>query len=163
MGTSVGTNLTPTEITILRELAIGHQYEEISRILRKTLYSIHVHAQHIRQKTGIRHTKGVFCQGACAAWLDEHPEVKQRAKLATVPTPRQFEIMVKFAAGKDFDQIAREMGISKATATNQMAAARARAGIYSKNQYADRRKQIQDYLERHEAPAPVTMADPMCQ
>lgn len=152
--------LTPTEITILRELAIGRHYAEISRILRKTLYSIHVHAQHIREKTGIRHTKGIFAQADCSAWLSAHPEIKQRAKLATVPTPRQFEIMVKFAAGKDYEQIAREMGITTATASNQLAAARARAGIYSSNPYVDRRKQIRDYLESRE---PVTMDDPMFQ
>lgn len=150
--------LTPKQLLILRYLAIGGwSNQRICEELRITLACFYVHCQHLRERTGIADLKD---PRQCKKWLEAHPEARKRAHLPTVPTRRQFEILQAFADGKDYNQIATEMHLSRRTVLSQMSAARLRAGITG-SPFADRREQVREYLSR--ASGKVTMADPMFQ
>lgn len=146
--------LTPKQLSVLRYLAVGsYSNRQICEELQITPACFYVHCQHIRKRTGITDTKNAR---QCATWLAAHPEAKRRANLPTVPTRRQFEILEKYGAGKDLDKIASEMGLKKNTVATQLSAARIRAGITGPA-FADKRKQVRDYLER--VSEKVTMND----
>lgn len=149
--------MTNKELLVLRELAIGRTYSQVSENLRMSLPSVHVHCQHIREKTGIPTTLQPRASALCAEWLDKYPELKSRSKLPIVPSPRQMQIMQMVAQSKTTQQIAADLGIAHGTVNAQLSAARARAGIVSRPG-VDRAKQMRDYLA-----TAVTMADPMFQ
>lgn len=137
--------LTRSELNILKWLATGQSYQRICEELKINAACFYVHCQHIRQKTGIKNTKSYR---DCKAWLESHPEAHRRVKLPGCPTPTQLRIMELFAAKKTYEQIAEALNVGRQTVINQLSTARYRAGItnHGANRYADRHKQVRDYL-----------------
>jgi DNA-binding NarL/FixJ family response regulator len=56
VGSAVSRDLTERELAVLRELALGHKYEEIAENLGITSNTVKYHIKNLLQKTGYRST-----------------------------------------------------------------------------------------------------------
>ena len=56
MGSAVSRDLTERELAVLRELALGHKYDEIAENLGITSNTVKYHIKNLLQKTGYRST-----------------------------------------------------------------------------------------------------------
>lgn len=138
--------LTKTETIVLRLLARGRKYREVSEEMRVNVYHVHTLCNSIRRKTGIISTKDT---AACAAYWKEIHSGQTGILPARVyyPTPAQLGVLVEIAHGVSYEETAAKLSISVQTARNHASQGCIKMGIGGLGPY--RILALTEWLKKH--------------